>query len=81
MKETRRKKITLLGWVTAAIFLMIFIVGLIFVWPHFMDFFAKPGIAPWLSGIIGFILWYFIVAGIMLVVMKLGEGKLFREEQ
>lgn len=81
MKETMRKKLTLLGWVTGAIFLMIFIVGLICVWPYFMDFFMKMGIQPFLSGVIGFLIWYFIIAVIALVVMKSCEEKLFREGQ
>jgi len=79
MKETKRKKITPLGWVTFAILLISFIASLVFVWSPVTDFFTKMGIAPFLSSIVSFIIIYSVLVGVTLAVIKLGEKKLFCE--
>jgi hypothetical protein len=73
------KKITPLGWAILAIFMVILFGGFFLLAPYFEIFFWSMDIASWLGVMIGFFIWYFIVAGMFIVVLKLDKEKLFRK--
>ncbi len=80
MKETKRKKITLLGWVIGIIFMVLLFGGFMRLAPYFEVFFLNKGIATWLGVMIGFVIWYIILTAVFLVILKLGGEKLIRKE-
>ena len=73
------KKIAPLGWAIWAIFMVILFGGFFWLAPYFEIFFWSMDIASWLGVMIGFFIWYFIVIGMFIVVLKLDKGKLFRK--
>ncbi len=79
MGETKRKKITPLGWAVGIALLIISIITLMISWSPLSNLFTKMGIAPFLSGLISFLIVYLIFTAIMIAVIKLGEKRLFRE--
>jgi len=79
MKEKKRKKLTLLGWVVGITILIISIISFIFVWSPLTSLFTKRGIVSFLSGIISFCVIYFIFTVITIIVIKFGEKQLFCE--
>ena len=79
MGERKRRKITPLGWAVSIALFIISIITLIFSWPPLTNLFTEMGIAPFLSGLISFVIVYLIFTAIMIAVIKLGEKRLFRE--
>ena len=79
MGEKQRRKITPLGWMVSITLFIISIITLIFSWSPLTNLFTEMGIAPFLSGVISFLIVYLIFTAIMIAVIKLGEKRLFRE--
>lgn len=79
MGEKKGRKITPLGWVVSIALFIVSIITLIFSWSPLTNLFTEMGTAPFLSGLISFLIVYLVFTTIMIAVIKLGEKRLFRE--